>query len=308
MIYDLIIIGGGPAGVAAGIYASRKKLNALLITKEFSGQWVSSDKIENFIGFKEISGLELAKSFESHLRAQENLIDIKDNVSVSAINKTDGGFEISDSNGAVYQTKNILYAIGSGYKKLNVPGEKEYEGKGVFYCSTCDAPLMKGKKVVVVGAGNSGLEAAIDLLPYASEITILQYNNAIKGDMIYQEKLKAEPKVKIILQAAVKEIFGNDFVTGLKYADANANEEKTLDVSGVFVEIGYKPNVDLVKDLVKLDEKGQIIVDHRTFQTSEKGIWAAGDVTDGFYNQFNTAIGDAINAVLNINDTLKLNK
>jgi len=307
-MYDLIILGGGPAGIAAGIYASRKKINALLITKDFSGQWVTSDKIENFIGFKAISGFELAKAFESHLRAQEDLIDLKDGVLVSSVKKINEGFEISDSNGSVYRAKNILYAIGSGYKKLNVPGEKEYSGKGVFYCSTCDAPLMKNKKVVVVGAGNTGLEAAIDLLPYASEITVLQYNDRIRGDVIYQEKLKSEPKVKIITNAAIKEIFGNDFVTGLKYNDVITNEEKTLDVSGVFVEIGYKPSTDLVKDLVNLNEKGEIIVDHKTFQSSAKGIWAAGDVSDGLYNQFSTAIGDAVNAVLNINETLKNSK
>ncbi len=305
-MYDLIIIGGGPAGVAAGIYASRKKINALLITKFFGGEWIPSDKIENFIGFKAISGLDLAKTLEDQLRSQPEPIDIKDGAVVSSIKKIDGGFEAADSGGNAYQAKNILLALGSGYKKLDVPGGKEFEGKGIFYCSTCDAPLMKGKKVAVIGAGNSGLEAAIDLLPYASEINILQYNELIKGDAIYQEKLKADPKVKIITNAVTKEVLGTDFISGLKYADAKTNEEKTLEVSGVFVEIGYKPNTDLVKGLVNLDEKGHIVVDHKTFQSSEKGIWAAGDMADGLYNQFTTAMGDAVNAVLNIYETLKV--
>ncbi len=305
-MYDLIIIGGGPAGVAAGIYASRKKINALLVTKFFGGEWISSDKIENFIGFKAISGLDLAKTLEEQLRSQPEPIAVKDGITVSSIKKIEGGFEVADSGENTYQAKNILLALGSGYKKLDVPGGKEFEGKGIFYCSTCDAPLMKGKNVAVIGAGNSGLEAAIDLLPYASEINILQYNDVIKGDAIYQEKLKADPKVKIITNAVTKEVLGSDFVSGLKYTDANTNEEKTLEVSGVFVEIGYKPNTDLIKGLVKLDERGHIIVDHKTFQSSEKGIWAAGDMADGLYNQFTTAMGDAVNAVLNIYETLKV--
>lgn len=304
-MYDLIIIGGGAAGVAAGIYASRKKINTLLITKEFGGQWVISDKIENFIGFKEISGLKLAQTLEDHLKSQLESIEIKEGVFVATIKKTDFGFEVATSDGAAYQTKTVLFALGSDHRKLNVPGEKEYEGKGVFYCSTCDAPLMKNKKAAVIGGGNSGLEAAIDLLPYASEIYILQRSNQLKGDAIYQEKLKAEPKVKILFQSLTKEIFGADFVSGIKYTDAETNEEKILNVEGIFVAIGYTPNTAIIKDLVRLDDNGHIIVDHKTLQTSMPGIWAAGDATDGLYNQFNTAMGDAINATLNIYDSFK---
>lgn len=308
MLYDLIIIGGGPAGVAAGIYASRKKIKALLMTKFFGGDWITSDKIENFIGFKSISGLDLAKTLEDQLRSQAEPIDIKDGAIAASIKKAAEGFEITDSDGNAYQTKNILLTLGSGYKKLDVPGGKEFEGKGVFYCSTCDAPLMKGKKAAVIGGGNSGLEAAIDLLPYASEIYILQRSNVLKGDVIYQEKLKADSKVKILMQAQTKEIIGADFVGGLKYIDGQTNEEKTLDVAGIFVAIGYMPNTAIVKDLVNLDNRGHIIVDHKTMQTSMPGIWAAGDATDGLYNQFSTAIGDAVNATLNIYENLKNGK
>lgn len=305
-MYDLIIIGGGPAGVAAGIYASRKKIKALLITKEIGGPWVVSDKIENFVGFKSISGLELAKALDEHLKSQAEPIEIREGVLAASIKKTDFGFEVIDSKGAGYQTKYVLITSGSGYRKLNVPGEKEFEGKGVFYCSTCDAPLMKNKKAAVVGGGNSGLEAAIDLLPYASEILIFEAMPDLKGDAVYQEKLKKDSKVKIFTGVKITEIFGNEFVSGLKYNDANG-EEKNTDVSGVFVSIGYKPNADLTDNLVELNNKGEIIVDHKTFQSSAKGIWAAGDVADGLYNQINTAIGDAINAVLNINENLKNN-
>ncbi len=304
MLYDLVIIGGGPAGVAAGIFASRKKIKTLLIAKNFGGQAVISSKIENFIGFKEISGVELSKILEEHLRAQEG-IEIKEGASVISIKKGGDGFEISDSAGGVYQSKNILIALGRSYRKLNIPGEKEFEGKGVFYCSICDAPLMKDKKSAVIGGGNSGLGAAIDLLPYASEIYILEKTSFLKGDVVSQGKLKSSSKVKILTDVEVKEIIGDGFVKGLKYKDLKTGEEKILDVSGVFVAAGYQPNSDLVKNLVNLNEKGEIIVDHKTYQASTKGIWAAGDITDGLYNQISIAIGDAIKAVLNIYETLK---
>lgn len=304
MSYDLIIIGGGPAGVAAGIFASRKKIKTLLITKNFGGQAIISSKIENFIGFKEISGVELSKILEEHLRAQEG-IEIKEGASVASIKKDNDGFEINDSAGGVYQSKNILIALGKNYRKLNIPGEKEFEGKGVFYCSICDAPLMKNKKSAVIGGGNSGLGAAIDLLPYATEIYILEKTSSLKGDVVSQGKLRSNSKVKILIDVEVKEIFGDGFVKGLKYKDLKTGEEKILDVSGVFVAAGYQPNSDLAKNLVNLNEKGEIIVDHKTYQTSTKGIWAAGDITDGLYNQISIAVGDGIKAVLNIYETLK---
>ena len=303
MVYDLIIVGGGPAGVAAGIYTARKAIKTLLLTKDFGGQSVNSASIENFIGFKSISGVDFAKTLEEHLRAQED-IEIKDGVLVSKVEKVGGGFEVSTAGGDKFQSKTVLITLGSGYKKLNVPGEKEFEGKGVFYCSICDAPLMKGKKAAVIGGGNSGLEAAFDLLPYAEKISILEFTDSLRGDPIYQEKLKKDPKVEIITKAKTVEIFGEAFVKGLKYVDLNTNQEKMLDVSGVFVAIGYKPNTDLVKDLVKLDEFGRIVVDHKTYQTSCPGLWAAGDITDGLYNQINPAMGDAIKAVLNVYDYL----
>ncbi len=187
-MYDVAIIGGGPSGVAAGIYASRKKLKSVLITKDFGGQSVNSASIENFIGYKSISGVDFAKTIEEQLRANDG-IEIKDGLLVVSVKKLgDYLFEITDSAGGIYQTKTILYAAGSVYKKLEVPGEKEYEGKGVFYCSICDAPLMKGKSAAVIGGGNSALEAVIDLLPYASKIYLIT-RSGIKGDAVYREKI-----------------------------------------------------------------------------------------------------------------------
>lgn len=302
-MYDLIIIGGGPAGVAAGVYASRKRMNALLITKDFGGQSVTSANIENFIGHISISGLELAKTLEAQLRAQKH-IEIKDQLFIESVKKIEGGFEVIDSKGGSYQSKTVLMTLGSGYKHLNVPGEREYSGKGVFYCATCDAPLMQDKAAAVIGGGNSGLEAARDLLPFASNISILEYAPELKGDVITQEMLRGNPKVTIITNAETKVIVGKEFVEQLRYVDRTTNEEKTLDVSGVFVAIGQKPNSDLVAGLVEMTPAGNIIVSKETFQSSLKGIWAAGDITDGSYNQINTAIGEAIKAVLNIYEVL----
>lgn len=306
-MYDLIIIGGGPAGVAAGVYASRKKMHALLLTKSFGGQAITSAKIENFIGYASISGIELAKVLEAQLRAQRH-IEIKDEVSVERVTKIDGGFAVIDSDGNAYQAKTVLMTVGSTYKHLNVPGEQEYSGKGVFYCATCDAPLMQDKEVVVIGGGNSGLEAARDLLPFASKITILEVASALKGDGVIQEVLRNDPKVEIVTQAQTKKIIGDEFVTGMTYVDLASGTEHALAASGVFVAIGIQPNSAAVKGLVEMTPLGNIIVDKATFQSSVKGIWAAGDITNGSYNQINTAIGEAIKAVLNICDVLGRNE
>ena len=287
--------------MAAGIYSARKKINALLIAKNFGGQAVISAKIENFIGFKEISGVDMAKTLEEHLKSYNN-IEIKEGVSVSNIGKIENGFTVTDSNNEIYQAKNVLITLGSSYRKLGAPGEKEFEGKGVFYCSICDAPLMKGKPAAVIGGGNSGMNAVVDLLPYASEIYLLE-KNGLKGDPVLLEKIKKEPRVKVMTGVGVEEISGDILVNSLKYKDASG-ETGTLSVSGIFVEIGYQPNTDIVKDLVRLNDKKEIIVDHQTMKTSHPGIWAAGDITDSLYNQINTAIGDGIKAALNVYDSL----
>ena len=302
-MYDLIIIGGGPAGIAAGIYASRKKIKSLLITDSFGGQSIVSDKIENWIGETEISGFELAKKLENHLKSQQG-IEILENKLVSKIEKIENGFKIFTNNNKVFETKYVLVASGSSHRKLNVPGEKEFEGRGVFYCATCDAPLMKNKTAAVIGGGNSGLEAVLDLIPYASSIYLLEYGEKLKGDAITQEKIKSNSKVQIITLAETIEITGENFVRGLKYKDRQTNEIKELKVDGVFVEIGSTPNSFLVKDLVNLNNFGEIIIDPKTQQTSLFGIWAAGDVTDFPYKQNNIAVGHAISAILNINDYL----
>mgnify|MGYP001612410195 FL=1 len=304
MVYDLIIVGGGPAGIAAGIYAARKKIKTLLITDAFGGQSVIASEIKNFIGFKSISGVEMAKKLEEHLRAQED-IEIKDGLKVLAIEKQNENFLVKTNKEEFFESKTILIALGSHYRRLKVIGEKEFGGKGVFYCSICDAPLMKNKTAAVIGGGNSGFDAVMDLLSYASKIYLLEFSDALKGDPLTFGKLKASGKLEIITMANAKEITGDNFVSTLKYENRKTGEIKEIKTDGVFAAIGYEPNTDLVKNLVEINEEGKIIVDCKTQKTSHEGVWAAGDATDVLYNQINIAIGDAIKAVLNIYEYLK---
>lgn len=299
MLYDLLIVGGGPAGIAAGVYAARKKLKGILITDSFSGQSVASGEIGNFIGLKSISGFNLAKILKEHLKAQSGIKIIEGDL-VVGIKKNKERFKVFTKNKKIFNTKTILLASGGRGKKLNIPGEKEFEGRGVFYCSICDAPLMKNKIVAVIGGGNAGLEAARDLLPYASKIYILEYTSDLTADPVMADMIKKSRKTEIITSAAVREIFGEEFVQGLKYQDRRTGKIKKLNLQGIFVAAGYQPNSEIAKNLVKRNKLDYIIVNPQTQKTSCPGIWASGDVTDGLYRQINIAIGDAIKAVLNI--------
>lgn len=305
--YDLIIVGGGPGGVAAGVYAARKKIKAMLVTESFGGQSLVSADVQNWIGTKSASGFELAKMLEEHLRAQEG-IDIVAGEWVEKVERLGGpddGFKVKTQSGQEFEGKNLLLCAGSRRRKLGVPGEKEFDGKGVVYCSTCDAPIFKNKVVAVVGGGNAGLEAVVDLFHYATKIYLIIRSEGMKGDPVTQEKIKNEPKVEIITMADTLEVLGDKFVTGLKYKDRPSGVEKVLPVQGVFVEIGAVPNSDFVKDFVTLNPMGEVIVDHKTQATSDPHIWAVGDVTDVLYKQNNISAGDAVKAVLSIYEYLK---
>ena len=304
-MYDLIIVGGGPGGISAGIYAARKKMNTLLITDGFGGQSVVSADIQNWVGTPSMSGYDLAKNLEAHLRAQKGIDIVDDDRVIAAQKRDDGTFSLATKNGKTHEAKYLLLVSGSSRKKLGIPGEAAFEGKGVVYCSICDAPLFGEKTVAVVGGGNSALESVLDLVPYASKIYLVVRSEVLKGDPVTQEKIKVNSKVEIIWNAATQEIVGKDFVTGLKYQDAKSGEMKELAVDGVFVEIGLVPNSDFVKDFVDRDAYGAVKVDARTQMTSCPGVWAAGDVTDALYKQNNISAGDAIKAVLNIYDHLK---
>ena len=307
MQYELIIIGGGPSGAAAAVYAARKKIKFLLITESWGGQSLVSADIQNWIGTKSVSGGDLAKMFEEHAKAQADAAFL-DFEKVATVVPKDGGFTVTTESGKSFETKYVLACSGSVRRKLGVPGEKEFDGRGVAYCATCDAPLFSGKDVAVVGGGNAGPASAIDLLPYAKKIYLLVYNDKPKGDPITLEHLLREPKFQMITLAQTKEIVGYKFVTGLTYVDTVTKEEKKLDVGGVFVEIGLIPNAAFLGDLVAKNAIGEVVVDHKTQASSKPGIWAAGDVSDVLYKQNNISAGDAVKAVLNIYDTLNKEK
>ncbi|MBI2640047.1 MAG: FAD-dependent oxidoreductase [Candidatus Sungbacteria bacterium] len=306
MLYDVIIIGGGPAAVGAAVYTARKKLKTLVITESFGGQSIVSDDIQNWIGEPHISGFDLAQKLEAHVRAYPDAVDIVVPERARAVRESmcrDAGricdFEVETESGKKFEGKTIILAAGARRKKLGIPGEDEFNGKGVAYCSTCDAPVFADKKVAVVGGGNAGLEAVQDLFPYAAEIYLLEYGEALKGDAVTQEEIKKNPKLKqIILNAQTLEVIGDKMMTGLKYKDKKTGEEKELQVDGVFVEIGSVPNSEMVKELVELDKWGQVIIDSKHAVTSHPGIFAAGDITDDPYKQNNISVGDAVKAAL----------
>lgn len=300
MAYDLLIIGGGPAGVAAGVYAARKKLAAVIVADSFGGQSVVSADIQNWIGVKSISGLEFSSALEGHLRAQEG-IEIREGERVASLTElSSGNLSAELSSGATIETHSVLLATGSVRRKLGVPGERELDGKGVSYCSICDAPLFKGEPVVVVGGGNSALEAVVDLIPYASSIKLIHRGAELRGDKVTQERIFADPKVSVSYHTEVVGILGTEQVETVALRNSETGETSSLPARGIFVEIGLDPVSDLVRHLVKLDSRGAVIVDSKTQRSSHPRIWAAGDVTDGLYRQNNISMGDATKAVLNI--------
>jgi len=303
-MYDLIIIGGGPAGITAGIYATRQNLKTLLITKNFGGQITQKTvMIENYPGFEEISGLELIEKLEKHLRKQK--INISEKDEVKEVKKTNKGFLVLTKNKNRFESKTVIIASGADPRPLKVPGEKKFIGKGVSYCSSCDGPLFLNKTVAIIGGGNSGFETAIFLSNFAKKIYILEFAEKIKANKINQERVKKIGKVKIITQAALKEIKGNKFVNSIIYQDKKTNKNVILSVEGVFVEIGSQPATSFVKDLVDFNEKDEIKVDFETYQTKTPGLFAAGDCNIGKYKQIITACGEGTKSALAVYDYLQ---
>lgn len=308
-MYELAIIGGGPAGVAAGVYASRKKIKTVFITKDFLSQSSVSDGIENWIGTVKIPGIEFAKSLENHLRAYaSDVVDIKTGVYAQQITKIDSGFEITFHNGEKVQTKTILIATGSHRRKLNALGADIFEHKGLTYCATCDGPLFSGKDVAVIGGGNAGFESAAQLLAYAKSVTLIHKNEEFKADPITVESVLKDPKMKTLTNVDITEVFGETFVSGLKYKNNKTGEEGSLDVQGIFVEIGAVPTTEYAKDVITLDDYNRVIIDPWNQRASQLGVWAAGDCTNAIYHQNNIAAGDAVKALEDIYIYLQQNK
>jgi len=295
MLYDIIIIGGGPAGITAGIYASRQHLNVLLIAKTLGGQLSrKSVDIENYPGFGKISGSTLIKNFESHLKKYP--IQIKTD-EVTKLKRENNKFLVLTAEKETFKGKTVIIASGADPRPLDIPGEKEFIGKGVSYCSICDGPVFKDKTVAVIGGGNAGFESAIFLSHYVKKIYILERDLRVKADITNQEILKRTGKAEIVTGAVLKEIKGERFVNSIVYQDLSG-KEKVLNVDGVFVEVGSQPATSFVKGLVDFNERDEIIVDFETQQTKTPGLFAVGDVNAGKYKQIITACGEGAKAAL----------
>jgi len=297
MIYDVVIIGGAFSGLTAGIYSARKKLSTIILTKNLGGQAMLTE-IENFPGFEKIAGAELTQKMVDQNKKYG--VEIKESMEITSIKKRGDVFVIGIKDEPNIETRSVIIATGKNYKKLNVPGAKEYENKGVSFCSICDAPVFDGKDVAVIGGGNSGLESAMDLLKYARKIYVLEALPKITGDEINQEQLRKSGKVEFLTNTKITAIRGDKFVEKIIY-----NENKELDVQGVFVNIGWMPSSGFARDVVELNEAGEIMINHNTNETSVPGIFAAGDVTDIKYKQCIVAAAEGAKAALSVYEYLK---
>ncbi|OIO29127.1 thioredoxin reductase [Candidatus Nomurabacteria bacterium CG_4_10_14_0_2_um_filter_30_12] len=313
IIYDLIIIGGGPAGSAAAVYASRKRLNTLFITSEWGGQSIVSEQIYNWIGSPSISGADLAENFKKHVLANAGkgqTLEVKEGERVSSIVSgvghlksecpTPETFSVKTESGEEFLTKTILIATGSGRRKLEAKNADKLEHKGLTYCATCDGPIFSGMDVVVVGGGNAAFESAAQLSAYCKKVTILHRSDIFRADEITIEKVLKKENVKAIKNVEILEIKGEKFVEGVIYNNKITNTETELKVSGIFVEIGQIPNTNFIKDIVTLDEAGRVKINPLNQKTETSGIWAAGDCTNILYHQNNIAAGDAVKAIEDI--------
>lgn len=297
-MFDLIIIGGGPAGSASAVYSARKQLKTLLIVKEWGGQSIVSEDIQNWIGTPHISGAKLAESLKAHVMEYKgDILTIKEGSAVETVSGADGDFTVTLENQEAYHGKTVLVSTGSSRRKLDIPGAVEYENKGITYCASCDGPLFTGMDVVVIGGGNAGFESAAQLLAYCKSVTLLSRSEP-KADALTIEKLKTKEHFKLIVNALPKSIQGSTFVESITYVENG--KEMTLSVSAVFVEIGQVPATSFVDGFVAMTPSKNIITDPRTQETSVKGIWSAGDCTDVLYHQNNIAAGDAVRALEDI--------
>ncbi|MFZ1987974.1 MAG: FAD-dependent oxidoreductase [Minisyncoccia bacterium] len=303
---DLIIIGGGPAGVAAGVYAARKYLKTAVIAEEFGGQSTVSEGIENWIGTVKVSGADLAKNLKGHLDAyKRDMVELHEGERAAHLEKIEGGFKVTTKSGKTLEAKSVLIASGAARRKLSVPGADLLENKGVTYCASCDGPLFSGMDVAVVGGGNAGFETAAQLLAYCKSVTLVHRNNEFKADPITVEKVLAHPNMKTVLNSEPIEVKGDAFVSGLVVRNRTTGETTELPVTGIFVEIGVMPNTDFAGGVVELDEVKRVKTNPRNQRTSIEGVWAAGDCTDELYHQNNIAAGDAVKALEDIYVWLK---
>ncbi|MCX8086033.1 MAG: alkyl hydroperoxide reductase subunit F [Rhodocyclaceae bacterium] len=302
--YDVLVVGGGPAGAAAAIYAARKGIRVGIIAERFGGQVMDTLGIENFISVEYTEGPKLAAAMEAHVKHYGVEILRGERVASLVPAATPGGLaEVRLANGASLKARAVIIATGARWRELNVPGEKELKGKGVCFCPHCDGPLFRGKRVAVIGGGNSGVEAAIDLAGIVGEVTLIEFDTQLRADAVLQEKLYRLSNVKVILNAQTTAITGREKVTGLIYQDRATGEEHSLELEGIFVQIGLLPNTDFVKDTLALSKFREIEVNARG-ETSAPGIFAAGDCTTQAYKQIIISMGSGATAALSAFDYL----
>jgi len=302
--FDVLVVGGGPAGAAAAIYAARKGIRTGVAAERFGGQVLDTMAIENFISVKETEGPKLARALEEHVREYE--VDIMNLQRASQLIPAgeDGLHRVQFENGGELKAKTLILATGARWREMNVPGEQEYRGRGVAYCPHCDGPLFKGKRVAVIGGGNSGVEAAIDLAGIVAHVTLLEFGEELRADAVLQRKLNSLPNVRVLKMAQTTEVKGDgQKVTGLVYKDRTNDEVHNVELEGIFVQIGLLPNSEWLKGTLELSRFGEIIVDAKG-QTSIPGVFAAGDVTTVPYKQIVIAVGEGAKASLSAFDHL----
>ncbi len=300
--FDVLMIGGGPAGAAAAIYSARKGIRTGVVAERFGGQVLDTMSIENFISVQETEGPKMAAALEQHVRQYD--VDIMNLQRATKLVPGKDLIEIQLENGASLKSKTVVISTGARWRQMNVPGENEYRNKGVAYCPHCDGPLFKGKRVAVIGGGNSGVEAAIDLAGIVSHVTLIEFDHQLRADAVLQRKLHSLPNVKVITSAMTTEVTGDgQRVAGLVYEDRGNNEKHEIALEGIFVQIGLLPNTEWLKGTLELSPRGEIIVDQRG-QTSLPGVFAAGDVTTVPYKQIVIAMGEGSKAALSAFDHL----
>jgi len=299
-IFDVLVVGGGPAGASSAIYAARKGIKTGMVVETFGGQVLETLGIENVIGTPYIEGPQLMRQVEEHVKQYD--VDIMKGQRATAITKSDL-IEVTLENGARLKAKTAILSTGARWRAINVPGEKEFKNKGIAYCPHCDGPLFKDKEVVVIGGGNSGIEAAIDLAGVAKHIYVLEFLPELKADQVLQTKLHSLDNVTVITNAATKEITGSSQVEAVTYTDRLTNEEHTLMVEGVFILIGLMPNTEWLQESLELNQRGEILIDGHG-ATNVPGIFAAGDCTDSIYKQIIISMGSGATAALGAFDYL----
>ncbi|MDF1763790.1 MAG: alkyl hydroperoxide reductase subunit F [Oleibacter sp.] len=301
--YEVLVVGGGPAGASAAIYASRKGIRTGLVAERFGGQVADTVGIENFISVKYTEGPKLVAHLEEHVKEYD--VDVMKSQKVVAVRNVDGGLkEVELSNGAVLSTKSLILSTGARWREMNVPGENEYRNKGVAYCPHCDGPLFKGKRVAVIGGGNSGIEAAIDLAGIVEHVTVLEFSDTLRADAVLVKKANSMANINILKMAMTTEVLGDGSrVIGLKYKDRATDETHVIDLAGIFVQIGLVPNTEFLKETISLTERGEIVIDDHG-QTSVPGIFAAGDCTNVAYKQIIISMGAGATAALGAFDHL----